>query len=254
MVSHLAESTKEINKSTPICYIKHSLPPLEAPKTLRIKFSKTGSLQYISHLDLQRLFGRAAVRAGIPLWYTKGFNPHPKMVFALPLPVGVQSVCEFLDVKVDKLIENSDIKDLLNRVLTDELSILDVYEPSAKLSEIAAADYEIEIMTPYASELLADEIVKFLKKGGVMMKKHTKSGEKEIDISHMIFGLKCGYDPENGSIKIEARCSAGNESLNPEYVISALKQYGVLPTASLLEEHYSIMRSRVLNADGIEFR
>lgn len=76
-------------------------PLLPAPITVRFRFSKTGSLQYISHLDLQRTFGRVVLRAGIPVWYTKGFNPHPKLVFALPLPVGTESVTEYLDLRVD---------------------------------------------------------------------------------------------------------------------------------------------------------
>lgn len=253
MVSYPAKSV-EINENMPICYTKHGLAPLEAPKTVRIKFSKTGSLQYISHLDLQRLFGRAAVRAGIPLWYTRGFNPHPKMVFALPLPVGVQSVCEFLDVKIDKVIENSEISRLLNLVLTDELTILDVYEPNTKFAEIGSAEYTLCIKTPSASVEMSEKIAEFLTSGGVMMKKHTKSGEKEVDISAMILELDSRYDAEGGKLLIKLRCVAGTESLNPEYIISALRTYGVLPAASMMEESYSIVREKVLNTEGNEFR
>ena len=128
------------------------------------------------------------------------------------------------------------------------------YEPAAKFSEIASAEYDIEIVTPHASEELAKKISDFLKSGGVMMKKHTKSGEKEIDISALIYELKCEYDSNCGSVKLEARCSAGNESLNPEYIVSALRQYQILPSASLLEESYSIMRKRVLDVKEAEFR
>ena len=251
MVSDTAKWS-EISENAPICYTKHGLPLLEAPINVRIKFSKTGSLQYISHLDLQRLFARAAVRAGIPLWYTKGFNPHPKMVFALPLPVGVQSVCEFLDVKIDRRIENDKIKELLNKVLTDELEILEVYEPTAKLSDIASAEYRIVIAAPFASDELAERISDFIGKGGVIMKKHTKSGEKDIDISTMIYSLESTYS--DGKIELCARCAAGTESLNPEYIVSALKQYGVLPEASLLDLSYSIMRAKVYASNMTEFR
>jgi len=253
MVSNVTEWAEISERKGAICYIKHSLPPLETPKTVRIKFSKTGSLQYISHLDLQRLFARAAVRAGIPLWYTMGFNPHPKMVFALPLPVGVQSVCEFLDVKIDKVIECSEIRSLLNRVLTDELMILDVYEPTAKFAVIGSAEYTVYINTVGADSELATRIAEFIKAGKVMMKKHTKSGEKEIDISTMIYDIKAAYDTDSGGICIKLRCAAGTESLNPEYLVAALKTYGILPSASLIEESYSIMRERVLCADGKEF-
>ena len=61
------------------------MPLLEQPITVRLKFRKVGSLQYISHLDLQRTFNRVISRACIPVWYTKGFNPHIKLVFSTPL-------------------------------------------------------------------------------------------------------------------------------------------------------------------------
>ena len=78
------------------------LEALERPFTVRLKFRKVGSLQYISHLDLQRTFMRVIVRACIPAWYTKGFNPHAKLVFSTPLSVGAQSVCEYLDIRIDR--------------------------------------------------------------------------------------------------------------------------------------------------------
>ena len=68
---------------------------------IRIVFRKTGYLRYISHLDLQRTMQRALTRAQIPLWYTEGFNPHPYLCFASPLPVGVNSVTEMFDIKPD---------------------------------------------------------------------------------------------------------------------------------------------------------
>ena len=73
---------------------KLALPMLDTPITVRIKFCKTGNLQFVSHLDLQRTFHRVLVRANIPMWYTKGFNPHAKLVFGLPLSVGTESICE----------------------------------------------------------------------------------------------------------------------------------------------------------------
>ena len=68
------------------------------PRVVRIKFIKVGSLQYISHLDLQRTMARAC-RTKSGLVY-RGFNPHIKLVFAVPLAVGVESICEFLDIRI----------------------------------------------------------------------------------------------------------------------------------------------------------
>ena len=122
--------------------VKFTLPMLEAPRTLRLRFCKLGNLQYISHLDLQRTFSRVLVRAGLPLWYTKGFNPHIKMVFGLPLPVGSESVCELLDIRIERDMQESEVLARLNAELTDELAVTAVYPAARKFADIAFAEYE----------------------------------------------------------------------------------------------------------------
>ena len=254
MVSEFIQGIKVKQNTTANCYIKHDLTPLEAPKTVRIKFTKTGSLQFISHLDLQRLWQRALVRAGIPLWYTKGFNPHPKLIFALPLPVGVESVCELIDVRIDKEISCDDIKELLNSVLTDEMIILDVYEPDCKFNDIAKAKYRIELSGVNATEEMAGKINEFFTRDEILMTKHTKSGEKEINISKLIFEIFAEYCSECNKIIINTTLAAGTESLNPEFIINALRGYEVLPRVSLVEELYSTLRLSVHYASGNEYR
>jgi len=101
-----------------------SLPELERPRTVRLKFVKLGSLQYISHLDLQRTFNRVIVRACLPVWYTKGFNPHAKLVFSTPLSIGAQSVYEFLDIRIDRDMPCETIMErLLNSIQTFLISL-----------------------------------------------------------------------------------------------------------------------------------
>ena len=130
------------------------------PITLRVKFFKKGRLQYISHLDLHRLLNRALVRAGMPIWYTKGFNPHIKLVFSTPLSVGTESVCEYLDIRIDREMSCEEIKDRLNRALTDELCILDAYIVPEKsvFADIIWARYDIRIRTSGLTAALAEEI------------------------------------------------------------------------------------------------
>ena len=71
-----------------------------SPITVRIKFLKEGGLQYISHLDLVRTMHKIIVRSKLPLWYTEGFNPKPKMVFAAPLSIGTESKTEYMDLRL----------------------------------------------------------------------------------------------------------------------------------------------------------
>ena len=79
---------------------------MENKNIIRFEFTKKDGLKYISHLDLQRAVSRIIKRSGIPIRYTEGFNPHQKMVFALPLSVGSESECELLDIYIRHEEEN----------------------------------------------------------------------------------------------------------------------------------------------------
>ena len=116
---------------------------LREPRALRIKFAKTGKLRFISHLDLCRTLTSAFLRAGIPIWYTQGFNPRPKLVFALTVSVGAESVAEYLDIRITREMSEIDLKRRLQNALTSDLEILEVYRPTSKLQDVAFADYEI---------------------------------------------------------------------------------------------------------------
>ena len=135
----------------------------ENPKPIRIKFRKVGMLKYISHLDLQRTFARVLTRSGIPVWYTQGFNPHIKMVFSLPLSVGSEGECEYLDIKITEQMTFGEMKYRLDTALTDELSVIDIYEPRDDFHDIAYAGYDIVLRTPRASEELASKTEKLLR-------------------------------------------------------------------------------------------
>ena len=235
-------------------YLK-ALPEIERPITVRIKFIKVGDLQYISHLDLQRTFNRILVRSGLPVWYSKGFNPHVKLVFSTPLSVGSQSVCEYLDLRLDRELPMEEIKRLLNGEMTEEMYVTDVYLPTTSFSDIAFCEYDYEISTPAASGELAEEIERFLTTSPVNLIKKIKAGEREIDIVSMIRSIKTEYSEESKTIKMNAVLSAGAENfLNPAMLITAIKQkFGVL-TEELSTQWYSIMRVASLTKDMKMFR
>ena len=86
-------------------------------REVRLVFSKTDRCKYISHLDINRCMSRALSRAEIPLWFTEGFNPHPYMSFSLPLSLGVESLCESVDLRIVGEITNDEIKTRMNNML-----------------------------------------------------------------------------------------------------------------------------------------
>ena len=215
---------------------------------VRLKFVKVGNLQYISHLDLQRTFNRVIKRSGIPVWYTKGFNPHMKLVFSSPLSIGSESVCEYLDLSMQGVISCEEIMERLNRELTDELRIKEAYIPERKFADIAFADYSCEIFTEGADEELAKKIEKLFSTSPLNMIKSTKAGEKEIDIIPLVKKLTARFDDEKGTVVIAARLSATQTNfLNPEMLITAMKQKLSILSGDPSVEGYRILREELLD-------
>ena len=231
-----------------------ALPLLDPPKTVRIKFRKAGRLQYISHLDLQRSMSRIIARAGLPVWYTKGFNPHPKLVFGVPLPVGVESDCELLDLRLDRDIPDEAVKDMLNAKLTDELCALEVREAGAKFVDIAAADYSINIKTAGASLSLADSIKALLTTAPLVIVKRSKSGEKATDIIPMINNVSCEYDEKSDVVRLDVRLACGQvENLNASVVVGVLKEKLGILSGDPTVEYCNIRRKCFYDINGKEF-
>ena len=228
--------------------VKFTLPLLEEPRPLRIRFRKTGDLQYISHLDLQRTFARVLVRAGLPLWYTKGFNPHIKMVFGLPLSVGVESECEFLDIRIERDMPEEEIKARLNGEVTNELAVAAVYRPERKFTDIAFAEYEYTVAAPGVAAA-CDHVRELFDGRPLVVIKHSKSGDRETDIRPLI--RRVSVEPCEGGLSMVAVLSAGESGyLNPEYLITVLREQAGFLTGDPLTERYRILRRRVLLADG----
>ncbi|MBQ7338199.1 MAG: DUF2344 domain-containing protein [Clostridia bacterium] len=230
--------------------------PLENYRIVRLKFSKTGSMQYISHLDLQRNIARVLTRAGIPMWYTKGFNPHAKIVFALPLSVGAQSVCEFIDLRIDRDMPCEEIMTRLNAEMTEEMQISEAYipAPGTEFANITWAQYDIRIRCRGLVDALPAAVTAYLTTSPLMIEKRSKSGLREIDMVPLIRSLDAAYEEEGGERVLCIRCllsACGAEYLNPEYIIRALTDQFGLMQGDPTREEYSILRRAVYLADGV---
>lgn len=218
---------------------------------VRIKFSKVGDLMYISHLDLARTMQRIILRSGIDIWYSEGFNPQPKMVFAVPLPTGVESNCELLDIKLNSYMSNEEIKNRLNDNFPEQMRVLEVYNPEVKFKEISYIDYTIKINSPKLNAQSKAKIEELFG-GECILTKKTKSGEKEVNITDYIklFDIECN----ECSAVIHTILASGNEmNLSPELIIEALRKYLDILTSDKIDEYYSIMRNQMLDSSLNKF-
>lgn len=154
----------------------------------RLTFAKTGRARYISHLDLMRTMQRAFKRAGIPIWYTQGFNPHAYLMFPLALPLGTESEVEILDIALTEDWEPNALAERLNAAMPEGLYFVKAAKPVMKHTEIAFAEYEIEAVTNVSPERAAELMREFLSaetieiEKRVKPKKGRKPGTKTVDI------------------------------------------------------------------------
>ena len=223
---------------------KFDRQPLDSPVTMRVVFTKTGNLQYFSHLDLQRTWQRVLVRASIPMWYTLGFNPHAKIVFGVPLPVGSEGMEEMVDLRIDRAITPEEMRAQLNAELTSEMQVSEVYVPTTSFSDIAWATYEITLAAKGDAAANAATVNTMFAPSAepIIMSKRSKSGDKDIDILPMIRTLKATADC-HGELHIRATLRAGNtENLNPEYLIKAIRERTDMLPEGDLDAWYRILR------------
>ena len=211
-------------------------------REVRLRFSKTGRLKYISHLDINRAMSRALKRAGIPLWYTEGFNPHS---------LGVESLCESVDLRIIGEITNKEIKDRLNSVLPEDLKIVDVYDDFRDNSEIVYSDYVYKF--EFADNDLALEKIKnVLSSDEILALKKGKQGRKRVmkETNIKSFIDKYSISIRNDVIVLNIRLLAGPEkNLNPSLLFDT-----IIRLIDMDFEWKSIARISLLDKDYKEFK
>ena len=192
----------------------------------RLLFEKTGSAVWMSHLDLMRLMQRAFKRAGLPLTHTQGFNPRPSVSIALPLSVGVESVCELMDFDLEgELPPMGTIQTRLNAVLVPGVTVRQVYMDGRKIRDLALLRCRLGL--EYDGGIPAgatDAIVTLFARDSLMVEKKSKNGIREQDIRPMIRELSVAQTGEK-ELRVEALITCQNPSLNPMQLYGAIVRY-----------------------------
>ena len=190
---------------------------------LRLLFEKTGDAVWISHLDLMRVFQRAFKRAGLPLKHTQGFNPRPSVSIALPLSVGVESVCELLDFELDtaELLTNGQIVSRLNAALVDGVKVLECYGGGGKLRDLAYLRCLITMEYDNGCDGVREKIEQMLSSECLVVPKKTKNGVQEQNIIPMI--VESSITALKNSVVLEAVVCCQNPTLNPMQIVEAIR-------------------------------
>lgn len=217
----------------------------------RALFEKTGMAAYISHLDLMRLFQRGFKRAGLPLTHTHGFNPRPSVSIALPLSLGVESVCELLDFDLETGgYSCEDILARLNQSLTEGVRILKVYDNGSKIKNLAYLS--CDIILEYDAEIPADTAAKIrtlFASDELIVEKKGKNGMTEQNIAPMIRSLSVDVLSAH-EIRLNTSICCQNPSLNPAQLPAAISKY--LP--ELMPDFVRICRREIYDTNNEIFR
>lgn len=197
----------------------------------RAFYKKEGRIKYISHLDMNRCVSRALKRSRLPVWHTLGFNPHIYVTFALPLSLGYESNCESFDFRLTEQMDWEEVRDRLNAVLPEGITVTGVSPPAVKPDRIAWADYEItQEFDGQDTKTVCSALGAFLAQPEILVMKHTKKGEKEVDVKpyFQILDLKA----EGDAVQLRLRAAAGSGfNLNPTLLLDAFQKSTALPAA-----------------------
>ncbi|MCL6634982.1 MAG: TIGR03936 family radical SAM-associated protein [Peptococcaceae bacterium] len=201
----------------------------------KLEYAKEGPARYLSHLDLLRTFERAARRAGLPLAYTRGFNPHPKLSFAAPLAVGITGEAECAEVELDRNLQEDGVAALLGRSLPEGLRVKKVKvipgDAPSLMSLVERSTYRCTAKLDRAAgdDALERAVRSFLARGEIPVLRKNKAGEKKmVDIRPGIFTMSARLD--NDIIIIEAELKTGSSgNIRIEEVLNAFLDGFPLP-------------------------
>ena len=200
---------------------------------LRLRFGRGEEVKFISHLDVMRFWERAFRRAKIPLTYSQGFTPHPRISMAAPLAVGVSSEAELMDVWLKRWMPPQSFMMLMRAQLPPGFNVFDVREVGLKIpslqSCLAFAEYQVEIRSNKTDEEVKSSLHSLLQTRKLPWHRSREGKTKLYDLRALIDDLwfidhRCEHNGEPESIYVlgmRLRCGAEGSG-RPEQVTAAL--------------------------------
>ena len=219
-------------------------------RCVRVWFKKMGMSRYVSHLDLMRAMTRSVRRAEVPLWYTEGYNPHPYLTFALPLSLGMESLYESMDIRIEGESSNEDIFNLLKGSMPPGIEIVSVEDPVDDPKTIAFGEFDLLFDCEDAEALVA-LIEDMLSKDELIVQKMGKQGRKKVlkDINLLEFLKSHSISHSANRVKLTVVFPAGSTTnINPTLLSDEIVKKSEEDIASF------VVRKRLMKADMENFR
>ncbi len=178
-------------------------PPAPAVQRVRLRYTKRGRLRFTSHRDFQRAFERALRRAEVPMAYSAGFTPHPKVSYANAAPTGTGSEAEYLEIALVQRRDPGELRTLLDAYMPDGLDVVDAVEARGSdfTDRLEASEWELRLddVTPQEA---ADATAAFLAADTVEVQRRTKKGVRTFDARAAVLSLtSAAAAPGDGPVR-----------------------------------------------------
>jgi len=161
---------------------------------LRVRYAKRGRLRFTSHRDFSRAFERAVFRARVPMAYSSGFNPHPRISYAGASPTGAASEAEYLELALAQVVDPADVAARLEEALPPGLDVVEVVtvEPGSGRSLadlLTASRWTVDLP---GGEAVGRAVTAFMAQDAVPVERMTKKGLRELDCREAVLALDVG--------------------------------------------------------------
>jgi radical SAM-linked protein len=213
-------------------------PEQQAPpvQRLRVRYAKRGRLRFTSHRDFSRAFERALVRARIPMAYSSGFNPHPRISYAGASPTGAASEAEYLEIGLAEIVDPDALAAQLDAALPEGLDVLEVVAdaPGSLAERLEASRWQIDLPEPVGEVEAA--VAAFLAHDTVNVERMTKKGLRAFDSRAAVLELTVtayrtlGQEPTEppGSSRLTVVIRHTVPAVRPDDVLAGLRRSGGL--------------------------
>jgi radical SAM-linked protein len=201
-------------------------PEQQAPpvQRLRIRYAKRGRLRFTSHRDFSRAFERAIFRARIPMAYSSGFNPHPRISYAGASPTGAASEAEYLEIGLAETVDPAAVHAALDEALPQGLDVVEVVEsPGGGVADrLEASHWVIDVGLPASA--CAPAVATFLAAQSVAVERMTKKGLREFDCRAAVVALAVTDRDEGARLDLVLRHAV--PAVRPDDVLRGLAEVG----------------------------
>ncbi len=199
---------------------------------LRVRYAKRGRLRFTSHRDFSRAFERAVFRARVPMAYSSGFNPHPRISYAGAAPTGSASEAEFLEIALAEVVDPADVHAQLEEALPDGLDVVAVVDAATlgggSLADgLQASRWRIDTTAPPDEARAA--VGTFLAEESVLVERMTKKGLREFDCRAAVVSLEM-LDGPTGAASLDLVLRHTVPAVRPDDVLTGVRRLTDLDT------------------------